>query len=77
MEQSGERVKDMLMPILQKGPEVGIHLVITTITTTIRTFNTKRCVPRFLYGWLVKLKNEIEAKAGAGIGGTKAEYLLG
>ena len=76
MEQSGEKVKDMLMPILQKGPEVGIHLVLTTsrpqadhLTPAMRS-----AIPLRLVG---RTDDEMDAKAAAGIGGTKAEYLLG
>lgn len=76
MDEGGGMVKDMLLPILQKGPEVGIHLIMTTEEpqSELMTPAMRASVPLRLVG---QCENELDAKAGAGIGGTQAEYLLG
>ncbi len=74
--EGGSTVSDMLMPLLQKGPSVGIHLVMTTDEPQSQLLSQamRSAIPLRLVG---QSESEIHAKAGAGIGGTQAEYLLG
>ncbi len=76
MEQAGDVVQDMLLPILQKGPDVGIHLILTTDRPQAEhlTQAMRSAIPLRLVG---QVEDGIVAKAGAGAGGTQAEYLLG
>lgn len=74
--EGGQTANDLLLPLLHKGPSVGIHLILATEEpqSPLLTQPIRATVPLRLVG---QMGSEAQAKAGAGIGGTQAEYLLG
>ncbi len=76
LELGGEPVSVPLQQLLQRGPDVGIHLVLSTSRPQAASLDglMKANCPMRIVG---RLTDETASRAAAGMGGVRADYLLG